>query len=239
MDKPNYQLIPLGDQAIMVQMADQIDPQENQRLQAIARLISGPEILGIVPAYSTLTVNFDAQQTTMARMMDRLDEVIQQSLQMELPPAKTWLIPVSYGGEFGPDLGDVADFAQISPADVIKRHTDIDYLIYFLGFLPGFSYMGSVDQQIAMPRLATPRLSIPAGSIGIAGQQTGFYPVTSPGGWRLIGQTPIQLYDPQSPQSFYQAGDYVRFVPVNQREFKQIQDAAERDQYQVEVIDHA
>lgn len=238
MDKPSYQLTPLGDQAIMVQMADRIDLHENQRLQAIARLISGPEILGVVPAYSTLTVNFDAQQTTMPKMMERLEQVIQQSLQMELPAAKTWLIPVVYGEEFGPDLNDVAEFAQTSPAEVIKRHTEKDYLIYFRGFLPGFAYMGSVDQTIAMPRLATPRLSISAGSIGIAGQQTGFYPVESPGGWRLIGRTPLNLYDPQSPQSFYQAGDYVRFVPVNQREFEQIQRAVDRHQYQVEVIDH-
>lgn len=235
----SYQIIPVGDQALAIEFANRIDPVINQHLQLIGRRILKQHLSAvktIIPAYRTLTVAFDGSQTSFVELKDQLQPMIEESMNAPLPPSKTWLIPVCYGGEFGPDLKDVAEFADLSEAEVVKEHTSKSYLIYFLGFLPGFAYMGSVDQNIAMPRLDQPRLEIPAGSVGIAGAQTGFYPVASPGGWRIIGQTPLQLYDEKNPESFYHAGDSVRFFAVDQDEFEKIRLTDQLGKYQVKAV---
>ncbi|WP_338033138.1 5-oxoprolinase subunit PxpB [Limosilactobacillus alvi] len=231
----DYQLFDYGDQAIVIELGKVIDPEINRRVQLLGQLIMKakiPAIETIIPAYATLTVTFNGQITNGKMLRQRLVPIIESSLSGDLPVAKTWLIPVAYGGEYGPDLRDVADYGGITPTEVIRLHTAQKYLIYFLGFLPGFAYMGTVPDQIAMPRLASPRLKIPAGSIGIAGQQTGFYPVTSPGGWRIIGQTPLKLYQPENPVSFYQAGDQIQFEAVTPAEFKAIQLTVQAKTYQ-------
>ncbi len=235
----SYQIIPVGDQALDIEFANRIDPVVNRHLQEIGRYILKQHLSAvktIIPAYRTLTVTFDGGQTSFEKLKDQLEPLIEKSMSAPLPPSKTWLIPVCYGGKHGPDLDDVARFAGLSAEEVVNEHVSKAYLIYFLGFLPGFAYMGSVDQKIAMPRLEQPRLEIPAGSVGIAGKQTGFYPVASPGGWRIIGRTPLKLYDEKNPASFYHAGDSVKFFAVDEDEFQKIQLADQMGKYQVKAV---
>ena len=145
-------------------------------------------------------------------------------------------IPVCYGGEYGPDLGIIAKNAGLSEREVIDIHTSCDYLIYMLGFLPGFCYLGGLDERIHTPRLKTPRLKIPAGSVGIGGSQTGIYPMESPGGWNLMGMTPVRTYDPERDVPILvQAGDYIRFVEIDEAEFSRINKAVEAGEYKVSV----
>ncbi len=132
-------------------------------------------------------------------------------------------IPVCYGGSFGPDLSFVAEHGKITEEEVIRIHSSRDYRIYMLGFLPGFPYLGGMDERIFTPRLNSPRTRIPAGSVGIGGEQTGIYPMDSPGGWQLIGRTPYRLFKPEQVRKpLYEAGDSIRFVPINQEEYKEI-----------------
>ncbi len=234
-----YRIIPVGDQALSIEFPNKIDAKVNQRVQLLARKISTAKYSGVrtvIPAYHTLLVNFDAAVTSFQGLFKELHPVVDQSLSQELPARKAWKLPVCYDEKFGPDLKDLAQFAGMSVSDVIKLHTGQTYLIYFLGFLPGFAYMAGVDKKIAMPRLAKPRITIPAGSIGIAGSQTGFYPVSSPGGWRLIGQTPLKLYHKEDPQFFYQPGDYFQFTPISLKSFEEIKKEDLSGDYQVEAV---
>ena len=142
-------------------------------------------------------------------------------------------IPVCYGGEYGPDIQNIAEHAGLSQEEVIQIHSSRDYLIYMLGFLPGFTYLGGLDERLHTPRLANPRIRIPAGSVGIGGSQTGIYPLDSPGGWQLMGMTPGKTYDPaRETPILVEAGDYIRFVPVEEEEYLQIKEAVSRGEYQ-------
>ena len=141
-------------------------------------------------------------------------------------------IPVLYGGEYGPDLNYVAEYNHLTPEEVVRIHTSAEYLIYMLGFTPGFSYMGGMDERIATPRLESPRVLIPAGSVGIAGKQTGIYPIDSPGGWQLIGRTPVKLYDAHRDNPILlDAGLHVKFIPVDKSEFQRIESRIEQGRY--------
>jgi KipI family sensor histidine kinase inhibitor len=145
-------------------------------------------------------------------------------------------IPVCYGGEYGPDLERIAAHAGLSTSEVIRIHSGRDYLIYMMGFLPGFCYLGGLDERIHTPRLSSPRLRIPAGSVGIGGSQTGIYPMDSPGGWQLMGMTPVKTYDPaRETPILVEAGDYIRFVPVSEAEYFDIKAAVDAGTYQVRV----
>lgn len=142
-------------------------------------------------------------------------------------------IPVCYGGEYGPDIANIAEHAGLTEEEVIRIHSSKDYLIYMLGFLPGFTYLGGLDERLHTPRLANPRIRISAGSVGIGGSQTGIYPLDSPGGWQLMGMTPVKTYDPdREVPILVEAGDYIRFVPVDEEEYLRIKDAVERGEYQ-------
>ena len=153
----------------------------------------------------------------------KLLRISAQALRESAVKSRTHHIPIIYGGEWGPDLEGVADFAKLSLAETIRLHCSVSYRVYMLGFSPGFPYMGIVPERIAMPRLATPRLAVPAGSVGIADTQTGIYPIGTPGGWRLIGRTPIQLYRPGSGVPFLiKPGDWVRFEPITVQDFNRL-----------------
>ncbi len=235
----SYNIIPVGDQALSINFPAVIRPEINRRLQILAHQILKADLIGVltvIPAYHTLMVTYEAIKVSFQEAVEALRPIIDHNLDRPLPPSKIWRIPVCYDEKFGPDLAAVAAFGHMTVNEVVQRHTAKPYLIYFLGFLPGFAYMASVDDQIAMPRLAKPRLQIPAGSVGIAGHQTGFYPVTSPGGWRLIGRTPLTLYQPEHPKAFYQAGDQVQFVAVDVNRFNEIEAADQAGNYQVEVV---
>ena len=209
---------PAGDSAILVQFGERIDLEINRRAHALARRIAAGPLPGIgeaVPGYTTLLVHYDPLQLDYERALEWLRAQTGLAASEPLPAARRVSVPVVYGGEHGPDLDFVAQHTGLSPAEVIRRHAGGEYPVYFLGFTPGFPYLGGLDPRLSVPRLLTPRTFIPAGSVGIAGPQTGIYPVDSPGGWRIIGWTPLRLFDlQQDPPALLAPGDLVSFTPV-------------------------
>lgn len=166
-----------------------------------------------------LRLSHDELEIILGRYLGRLEDV-------RLPGPRRVEIPVSYGGEFGPDLDDVATTCGITPDQVIALHSSVTYVAYFLGFVPGFAYLGELPDALATSRLATPRRSVPPGSVGIAGKQTGVYPFATPGGWRLIGRTPIAMFRPdRSGMSFVSIGDMVRFNPISRAQFAALENS--------------
>jgi KipI family sensor histidine kinase inhibitor len=220
--EPTSTIAPLGDSALLVTFGDRIDPGLNARAHDLAaamdRLRAGGQRFGrAVPAYASVLVPFDPVA------LDPADaRRIVAGLIDEAPPvARTREagahveIPVRYGGNDGPDLADIAALNDLSQDDVVELHAGTEYRVYFLGFAPGFAYMGPVPAQIATPRLDAPRQRIPAGSVGIAGEQTGVYPFELPGGWRIIGRTDVPMWDlERDSPALLRAGDRVRFVPT-------------------------
>ena len=216
---PHPRLLPSGDSALLIEFADEIDDAISDRVHALTHALRAqnrPEIRDLVPAYSSLLVCYDPDHTLYTEMRALLQSAI-QSLQTYTPPEPRLIeIPTRYGGEFGPDLAFVAQHNGITEDAVIRLHTSVVYRVYFVGFVPGFAYLGSVPGQIATPRMETPRTRVPAGSIGIAGRQTGIYPLETPGGWRVIGRTTLELSDPnRDPPALLHPGDRVRFVAIN------------------------
>ncbi|MFA5911468.1 MAG: 5-oxoprolinase subunit PxpB [Vicinamibacterales bacterium] len=207
-----------GDSMLLVEFEPVIDPVVNERAIALAsrlRQRGGRGIRDVVPGYCTVAVHFDPLQTDLGALERAIaDDASGLDATEGVTPRAPIEIPVAYGGEYGPDLEAVAAFAGCSTADVIAWHAARTYRVYMLGFVPGFAYMGRVDSRIAAPRHRVPRERVPAGSVGIAGEQTGVYPVASPGGWQVIGRTPAAMFDANRPQpSLLAAGDLVRFVP--------------------------
>ena len=217
----NALFLPAGDQAVVVEFGAEIDPAINALVHGTARAISDAQengdLYGVtetVPTYRSLLVYYDPLLTT----LDALEADIRAldvSADAEARESRIVELPTLYGGEHGPDLAFVAENAGISEEEVIAIHSGADYLVYTMGFSPGFPYLGGLDDRLYTPRLESPRTLIPAGSVGIAESQTGIYPVASPGGWRLIGRSPLRLFDPAAyPPTVIDAGDRVRFVPL-------------------------
>lgn len=209
-------VVPLGDSSVSLQFAAAIDPVVNARCIALAASLETLALRGVrdvVPTYNAVTVHFDPLTTDRRALSAELDRLAASAPSTVDSESRTIEIPVAYGGASGPDLSAIAAFATCSEAEVVRLHTEMRYRVYMLGFLPGFAYMGSVDRRIAMPRLDTPRMRVAAGSVGIAGEQTGIYPCDTPGGWRIIGRTSAKMFDvTRAEPSLVQAGDYVRFV---------------------------
>lgn len=207
-----------GDAMLLVEFDRVIDPLVNQRAIELGRLLRARGTAGvrdIVPGYCSLAVHFDPLRTDLAALERAIAEDGREAATVEaLPEPTVHEIPVSYGGARGPDLQAVAEFAGCTPAEVIERHAATTYRVYMLGFVPGFAYLGRVDARIAAPRRRVPREVVPAGSVGIAGEQTGVYPTATPGGWQIIGRTPVVMFDAErTPASLLAPGDLVRFVP--------------------------
>lgn len=207
-----------GDAAVTVLFEPRIDPDVNRRAIHLAAAAERLDIAGVrdvVPTYSAVTVYFDPLRTDIEGLLDGLQTAAGAVLTSPVDAedsGREIVVPVRYGGEEGPDLADVAGYAGCSEDEVIRRHTARRYRVYMLGFLPGFAYMGTVDSTIAMPRRETPRQAVAAGSVGIAGVQTGVYPLEAPGGWRLIGRTHLRPFDPDRDEPFlFRPGDVVRF----------------------------
>jgi inhibitor of KinA len=209
-------IVPAGDAAVLVQLGDEIDLTTNQHVHALAALINVSPLRGLietVPAYGTLLVHYDPLFLSFEQIRNYLREKITQVLDSVSRERKQLEIPVRYGGEYGPDLESVAHHCQMQIEDVIRIHSEKIYTIFMMGFTPGFPYMGKLDDAILMPRLETPRTRVPAGTVAIAGSQTGIYPIDSPGGWQLIGWTPLQLFNPESESPFlFSPGDEVKFI---------------------------
>jgi inhibitor of KinA len=219
-------VLPAGDRALVVEYGSTIDRHVNARVRGLAAMLDAAAVPGIietVPTYRSLTVHYDPLRLAVSDLEHILLTADAGLADEAVPARRTVEVPVAYGGEFGPDLGDVAAHHGLSEDDVAAIHAAADYLVFMMGFMPGFPYLGGVSPRIATPRLPTPRAVVPAGSVGIAGHQTGIYPTDSPGGWRLIGRTPLRIFDAAlTPPSLFEAGDGVRFVPVSAREFAEI-----------------
>ncbi|MBM7868415.1 5-oxoprolinase subunit PxpB [Heliomicrobium gestii] len=212
-------LLPMGDSCWLVQFDQEISPEINGKVHALAATLAQGQqrwLREIVPTYCALAVYYDPLQ------IDAHD--VECYLWAELSLLKegrhtlslTWEVPVLYGGEWGPDLAPLALRSGMKPDEVIALHAGKTYHLYMLGFVPGFCYLGKVPARIAAPRHAKPRKAVPAGSIGIAGEQTGIYPIEAPGGWQIIGRTPVTLYDPRwEPPALMRPGDRVRFRPID------------------------
>ena len=226
-----------GDTAVSAVFGDRISEEVNQTIRAFQLLLTARKVPGIVetvPTYCSLMIHYDPDRISCDRLLRTLKELAVSIDTAALPPSEVLEIPVLYGGEMGPDLAHVAENAGISEEEVVKRHSAPEYLIYMLGFTPGFTYLGGLDSSIETPRLKTPRVSIPAGSVGIAGKQTGIYPIASPGGWQLIGRTPVRMYDPlRETPILPRAGQYIHFFPINEEEYRKIEAEIEAGSYRL------
>jgi inhibitor of KinA len=218
-----YRIVPAGDSALIVEFDERIDPDVNARTIACADAIEAARVAGVrdvVPTYRSVAVYFDPLRTDSRALTDCLEREAAKPGKAGLTVRPAVRIPVCYGGELGPDLAGVASFAGLAETAVIDVHAAGSYRVFMLGFVPGFAYLGVVDARIAMPRRATPRVRVPAGSVGIAGAQTGVYPSETPGGWQLIGRTPVKPFDPARDEPFLmKAGDRVQFYPIERAEF--------------------
>lgn len=218
-ERPWPRLLGLGDGAILIEFGSSIDVALNAHALRFAAALSErrvPGVRDIVPAFAAVAVHFDPLRVHLEALETALDEVLEM---LDASPVRTdgplVELPCCYGGAFGPDLPGVAAWAGCSEAEVVRRHAAREYRVCMIGFLPGFPYLAEVDASIAVPRHPTPRVALPAGSVGIAGCQTGVYPVSSPGGWQIIGRTPVVLFDATRPSpSRLRPGARVRFVPI-------------------------
>lgn len=238
------EIYPLGDAAVSVQLGSGIDPKTHRQVQALAAYLERhpfPGLIEIVPAFVTVTVFYDplklrdpaTGESCRARdgsgfrspyeMIRGIVKRAAANLDNTFESASNIVhIPVCYGGELGPDLNSVAEYHGLTPEEVIEIHSSQDYLVYMIGFAPGFPYLGGLSERIATPRRSTPRLQIEAGTVGIGGNQTGIYPISTPGGWQLIGRTPLPLFRPdESSPSLLKAGDIVRFQPIGLKQFEE------------------
>ena len=232
-----YELHPLGDRAILIEFGKQINERNYEWVRRISDLLENeaPEwLVEMVPSYATLTLFYSPEyffqrypdnefpHQIISSELERLFANPQPGIKLK---QRLLEIPVYYGGEFGLDLRYVAEKNQLTEQEVIEIHSNGNYLVYMLGFSPGFPYMGGMAKEIATPRRALPRKNIQPGTIGIAGEQTGIYPISTPGGWQLIGRTPLQLFNPnQTPPTLLQAGDRIKFKPINYEEYRLLEE---------------
>ena len=243
--KPRF--FPAGDRAILVQLGTEISEEINDRVMALNRTILAsrdPAIVETVPAYATVLVHYRPEARSYSEMkafLSDLAEKVPERVSADENGSgavrRTLVVPVCYGLHFGPDLWTMQDALGLSREEIIRIHSGRDYRIYMMGFLPGFVYLGGMDERIAYPRLKKPRLQIDAGAVGIAGGQTGIYPSASPGGWRIIGRTPMRLFDPsRDPATPVGAGDFIRFRPVSVDEWYEIRRQVLKGEYEPEVL---
>ena len=230
---------PCGDRAVTITLSEEINVRTNLLVQALSEkilLAADGAVTETVPSYSALVVLYDPAQISYNRLCSLIRELFSSCMEQEKARARLLHIPCCYQARFGPDLAETAALLDLSAQDLVRLHCAVDYRIFMIGFLPGFPYLGGMDQRIAAPRLKSPRQIIPAGSVGIGGSQTGIYPVASPGGWRLIGQTPLKLYDPSASDPILcRAGDYIRFEPVTTCDFYDIRRDLEKGIFKVQT----
>lgn len=217
--------LPAGEGCVVVEFSDAVEAEANAAVVALARAMDGTRgVRECVPTYRSLAIYHDPLAIDAAAIEARAMRALSRAEGNSGESCATVVIPVAYGGEHGPDLQSVCELTGLSEEEVIKRHTAPSYRCYMLGFTPGFPYLGGMDKSIAAPRLEQPRVMIPAGSVGIAGEQTGAYSIAGPGGWRLIGRTPIKLFDTngEEARTAVHAGDIVRFKRISNDEYDRI-----------------
>jgi inhibitor of KinA len=221
---------PLGDRAVLITLGDSIDEATHRRVRAVTASIDAEPPAGFVdrvPAFASITVHYEplyvgatGDRSPHDSFVEHLRQLLADVRDDSLPPPRVVEIPVCYGGALGPDIDDVARQHDITSREVIDLHASGDYLVYMVGFMPGFAYLGGLSPRLATPRRQTPRTAVPAGSVGIGGEQTGVYPLVSPGGWNLIGRTPLRIFDiDRAEATLLATGDRVRFRPISTDEF--------------------
>jgi len=215
-----------GDRGLLVEYGDGIDPEINRKVRSMAIVLeqSRPEgVVEIIPTYRSLLIVYDPGRIRPETLKTQLIRLEAGLVEIQIPEPKTVEIPVCYGGEYGPDIDHVAEVNHLTPEEVIRIHSEPDYAIYMIGFTPGFPFLGGLPEVLHTPRLETPRTLVPEGSVGIANAQTGIYPVASPGGWQIIGRTPVRLFSPEKKNPFlYRAGDRIRFRPIDEAAFQRM-----------------
>jgi len=219
-------IIPASDSSLLIVFGNVISPELHQRVMGLFHTLltrQDPRVRNLHPGYCSLLIDFDALQLSHDDLATEVEKLARAEAFISHDVANVVTIPVCYDGEFAPDLVAVADHANTSTEEIVRLHSSATYLVYFLGFSPGFAYLGGLPEALHTPRLATPRTVVPPGSIGIAGGQTGIYPIESPGGWRLIGRTPLCMFDPgANPPTRLQPGDPVKFSPIDRGTFEKI-----------------
>ncbi|KRM95128.1 allophanate hydrolase 2 subunit 1 [Liquorilactobacillus aquaticus DSM 21051] len=235
----DYQFVPVGEQSLNIVFPEVIDAAENRAIQSLARALLDTDegIIATIPAYHTLTVNFDAFRTSFTELTNKIENVIKNHALLKNDDKKHIIeLPVCYDEEFGIDLEAVIKYGKTTFEELVRLHTETPYLIYMMGFMPGFAYMGSVSEKIAMSRLKNPRAKVPAGSVAVAGKQTGMYPIEAPGGWRILGRTPVKLYDPAHPEPRYHAGDHIKFTAISKKDYYYIQKLDLKGSYELKEL---
>ena len=221
-----FRIVPAGDSALVVEFEERIDPLVNARTVACADAVQAANLAGVrdvVPSYRSVAIYFDPLRTNYDALLSTLETQAAHPAPEAQASRKPIRIPVCYGGDFGPDLPQVAAFAKMTEDDVVRIHSSATYRVFMVGFVAGFAYMGIVDDRIAMPRHSTPRVRVPLGTVGIAGVQTGIYPAETPGGWQLIGRTPVKPFDASRAEPFLmKAGDAVEFYTITRSDFDEL-----------------
>ena len=230
-----------GESALDIEFGNSIDPDIHTKVMDLFSSLSGKKIKGIsglIPTFRSLLVMYDPLIIPKSKLIVQCEKVIRKKTSSRESSSRVFHIPVCYEGDYAPDIENVCKANGLSSDEVIEIHTSKEYLIYMLGFLPGFAYLGGLDKRICTPRLSSPRPRIPAGAVGIGGDQTGIYPVPSPGGWQLIGKTPVRLYDPDKvPPIIYKAGDYIKFEKISASKFEEISERISNSEYSIEITD--
>lgn len=237
-DKVKY--LAAGDRGLIIEFGDKIEEAINYKIRSMLLAISTSDTIGIiemVPTYRSIMVIYDPMIIRFDELIDKICSLEGRLDKMSMLQSKTIEIPTVYGGEYGPDINFVAEYNKITTEEVIKIHTSAEYLIYMIGFTPGFPYLGGMPEKIAVPRHKIPRTKIPAGSVGIAGSQTGIYPIESPGGWQLIGRTPVKLYDPYRDEPVLLCSvDHIRFIAIDEKNYQRIVELESQGKYKVEKL---
>lgn len=226
-----YEISPLGDLAVLLSFGNEINEKTNRQIQLFISKLEREKIKGIVewvPAYTTLTIYYQPEMLAYESLKAELDRVSRSPGQSLPDSPLVYEIPVCYGGDWGQDLAYVADYHGLDEQEVISLHANREYLIYMMGFMPGFPYLGGLPEKLAVPRLERPRQNVKCGAVGIGGSQTGIYPADVPSGWRIIGTTPVTLFSPEKEEPFlFSSGHYIKFVPINEEQFLHIKQMGE------------
>ena len=228
-------ILDLGDSAITVEYGRSLDPAIHRRVMGLNAAVSVAReegrlvgVIETVPTIRSLTIHYDALQIRRVELLRQLRPVIADSGEAEVS-GRRWQLPVCYEDAFAPDLQTVSELTGLSPAGIVDLHGSAEYTVYMLGFMPGFGFLGGLPERLAVPRLSTPRTRVPARSVAITGRTCAIYPTVSPGGWRLIGRTPIEMFELQHPDSpcLLAPGDVVRFAPVSASVFNDLRTKVE------------
>lgn len=226
-----------GDSGLILEISNDISEEVNRKIRALNywfEKMNFNEIIEIIPTYTTVLIVYDPLKTTYDQLVEKLKDIEKHIDEIKLPTPEVIYIPTLYGGEHGLDLNHVAEHNGLTTQQVIDIHSSQNYLVYMIGFTPGFPYLGGMSEKIATPRLKIPREKTPERSVGIAGNQTGIYPIDSPGGWQIIGRTPLKLFDPErSPSVLLKAGQYIKFQPVSEKEYETISQAIKDNRYEI------